>query len=126
VSWKQDLTLIFPAFRPVKRGDDDDTLSMFQNTFIDMVKAAIQNVTNTKVDDSSRQLCNSLKKKKKIKNLRKRDIKSRWKRNQPGQRSDEVIDKCICLTLADIVPHQFLNLGTGEGEALPACYLNYV
>ncbi|XP_020615758.1 uncharacterized protein LOC110053809 isoform X1 [Orbicella faveolata] len=78
---------------PVKRGDDDDTLSMFQNTFIDMVKAAIQNVTNTKVDDSSRQLCNSLKKKKKIKNLRKRDIKSRWKRNPPGQRSDEILFK---------------------------------
>ena len=99
---------------------------MFETKLIDLFKAAVQNVTNTEIDDSSRQLCNSLKTKKKIKSLRKRDIKSRWKRDQPGQRSDEVIDTCICLTLADIVPHQFFDLGMGEGEVLAACYLTYV
>jgi len=66
---------------------------MFQNTFITMVKAAIQNVTNTKVDGSSRQLCDSLKEKEEIKYLRETDIEGPWTTDQPGERSEEILFK---------------------------------
>ena len=87
----------FLVFRPVNRGDDG-TLTMFQNRFINMYKATLQNVTNTKKDDSSRQLYDQLK--EETKDLREMDIEDPWARGiEPGKRSDEVIDKCICLTL---------------------------
>lgn len=67
---------------------------MFRNGFINMFKAVIQNVTNTEIADSSRQLCERLK--KKTKRLREEDIKGPWPRDiQPGKCSDKVIDKCI-------------------------------
>ena len=81
---------------------------MFQNKSINMFKATIQNVTNTKIDYSSRQLNDQLKEKKK--DLREKDIERPCTRDQPGRRSDEAIDECICVTVADIVPHQFLDL----------------
>ena len=94
-SWKQDLTFIFLAFRLVNRGGDG-TLTMFQNTFIDMFKATNQNVTIAKIEDFRKQLNDQLK--EATKDLREKDIESPWQRNlEPGQRSDEVIDKCICL-----------------------------
>ena len=43
--------------------------------------------------------------KEKAKELREMDIEGPWRRNiQPGQRSDEVIDKCVCPNLADKDP----------------------
>ena len=111
LNWKQELTFIFLAFRPVKRGNDG-TLTMFQNRFINMIKATLPNVANAEIDDSSRQLNDRLKEKKK--DLREEDIPSPWTRDQPGQRSEEVIDECICVTVADTVPHQFLDLVMNE------------
>ena len=85
---------------------------MFQNRFIDMITATRQNVANAEIDDSSRQLNNHLKEEKK--DLREKDIPSPWTTNQPGQISEEVIDECICVTVADTVPHQFLDLVRNE------------
>ena len=43
--------------------------------------------------------------KEKAKELREMDIEGPWRRNiQPGQRSDEVIDKCVCPNLANKDP----------------------
>ena len=78
--WTQDLTFSFLAFRPVNR-EKDGTLTAFQNRFINMLKATIQDVTDfTKIDESYDQL------RKKTKALREKDIESPW------PRSDEVID----------------------------------
>jgi len=70
---------------------------MFQNRFMSMYKATLQKVTSNQIDASSIQLCEQLK--EKTEELRKMDIESPWERGQPGQRSDEVIGKCICLSL---------------------------
>lgn len=60
------------------------------------------------------------------KELREKDIESRWRRSiQPGQRSDEVIDECSCLNLTDKDPHQVLDLRIGEGKIVADCYLNF-
>ena len=102
LSQKQDLTSIFHASRPVRRGDDG-TLTIFQDRLINIFKAAIQNVSNTEIDDSRKDLYERLK--EKTKELREMDIESPWRRNiQPGQRSDEVIDKCVCPNLANKDP----------------------
>ena len=89
--WTQDLTFSFLAFRPVNR-EDDGTLTAFQNRFINMFKATIQDVTDfTKIDESSRDLYDQLRKKTKA--LREKDIESPWPRDlESGQRSGEVID----------------------------------
>ena len=90
-SWTQDLTFSFLAFRPVNRGDDG-TLTAFHNRFINVFKATIQDVTDfTKIDESSRDLYDQLRKKAKA--LREKDIESPWPRDlESGQRSGEVID----------------------------------
>jgi len=76
---------------PVNRGDDG-ILTMFQNRFINMYKATLQNVTNTKKDDSSRQLYDQLK--EETKDLREMDIEDPWARGiEPGKRSDEILFK---------------------------------
>ena len=68
-----------------------------------MFKAAIQNVSNTEIDDSTKELYDRLK--EETKELREKDIEGPWRRNiQPGQRSDEVIDKCVCPNLANKDP----------------------
>ena len=57
-----------------------------------------QNVFNTEIDDDSRQELYDWVKEE-TKELREKDIESRWQRGiQPGQRSDEVIDKCTWQT----------------------------
>ena len=99
---------------------------MFQDRFIKMLKAAIQNVFNKEIDDSTKELYDQLK--EETKELREMDIEGPWRRNiQPGQRSDEVIDKFVCLNLVDNDPHQVLNLGMGEGKIVTCatCYLKY-
>ena len=69
----------------------------------DRLIAAIQNVSNTEIDDSRKDLYERLK--EETKELREMDIEGPWRRNiQPGQRSDEVIDKCVCPNLADKDP----------------------
>ena len=90
LSWKQDLTFMFLLSRPIHRGHDG-TLTMFQNSFVNMLKAAIQNVSNTEIDDSAKESYDQLK--EETKELREIDIEGPWSRDiQPGQRSDEVID----------------------------------
>lgn len=60
-------------------------MTAFQNRFINMFKATIQNVTDfTEVDESSRDLYDQLK--KKTEKLREMDIESPWPRDT------EVID----------------------------------
>ena len=87
-SWTQDLTFSFLAFRPVKR-EDDETLTSFEDNFVKMFKATMQNVT--KNDESSRDLYNQLK--GKTEELREMDIESPWPRDtESEQRSGEVID----------------------------------
>ena len=83
--------LFFLPSRAINRGDDG-TLTMFQNRFINM----FENVFNTEIDDSRKELYDWVR--EETKELREKDIESRWGRSiQPGQRSDEVIDKYICL-----------------------------
>lgn len=78
---------------PVDRGDDG-TLTMFQNRFTNMLKAAIQNVSNKEPDDSTKELYHQLKDSEETKKLRKMGIKGPFPRDtQPGQRSDEILLK---------------------------------
>lgn len=87
-----------------------------------MLKAAIQNVSSTEIDDSTKELYDQLK--KKTKKLREKGIEGPWRRNiEPGQRSEEVFDKFSCLNLADNDPHQVLDLS--KIVACAACDLNY-
>ena len=82
---------MFYASRPVKRGYDG-TLTMFQDRFINMLKAAIQNVSNTEIHDSTKELYDRLK--EETKELREKDIEDPFSRDdQPGQRSEEVIHR---------------------------------
>ena len=112
----------FSPSRPINR-DGDCTLTMFQNRFTNMFKAAIQNVSNMEIDDSTNELCERLK--EETKELREKDIEGPWSRDiQPGERSDQVIDKCICLNLVEKDPYQVLDLrGMDESEIFAACYL---
>ena len=96
---------------------------MFQDRFINMFKAAIQNVSKTIDDDSTEELYDQLR--EETKELREKDIEGPWPRNtQPGQRSEEVTDKCICLNLTKKDPHQVLDLRMGEGKIVAARDLN--
>lgn len=91
-SWTRDLTFIFLVFRPLNRGDDG-TLTIFQNRLINMLKATIQNVHSTVIDDTSTQVYDRLKEREEIKDLMKKDIEDAWQRViEPGQRSDKVIN----------------------------------
>ena len=57
-----------------------------------MLKAAIQNVSSTEIDDSTKELYDQLK--EKTKELKEIGIEGPWRRNiEPGQRSEEVFDK---------------------------------
>ena len=92
---------------------------MFQDRFINTFKAAIQSISNTEKHDSTEELYNWLR--EKTKELREKDIEGPFRRNiQPGQRSDEVIDKCIGPNLAKKDPHQVLDLRMSEGKIV-AC-----
>ena len=76
------------------------------------------------IDDSRKELYDRLK--EETKELREKDVEGPFPRDtQPGQRSDEVIDKCISLNLTKKDPHQVLDLTMGEGKILAVCTLNY-
>ena len=81
----------FLLFRPINRGDDG-TLTMFQNRFINMLKAAIQSVSNIECDDSRKELYDQLR--EETKELRENGEEGPFRRDT-GQRSDKVTDRCI-------------------------------
>ena len=109
---QEDLTFIFLAFRPLKRGGDNELTTALETKLVNLLKATIQNVS--RVEDSKRKLYDSVK--EKSKDLRETDIEGPWPRDMlSGENSDKVIDKD---------PDLVLNIGTGEGEILVARYLN--
>ena len=91
LSWKQDLTFIFLAFRPVKRDGGDELTTVLETKLIHLLKAAIQDVSG--IEDSKKELYDWVR--EETKDLRETDIEGPWPRDTmlPGERSDEVIDK---------------------------------
>ena len=80
-----------------------------------MFKATIQNVSNMEIDDSRKELYDRLK--EETKELREKDVEGPFPRDtQPGQRSDEVIDKCISLNLTKTYKERSSSsLGSNNG-----------
>ena len=64
------------------------------------------------IDDSRKELYDRLK--EETKELREKDVEGPFPRDtQPGERSDEVIDKCISLNLTKKDPQK--SLGSNNG-----------
>ena len=84
--------IYFLPSRPINRSDDGTLTMPFEDRFIKMIRAAIRNVSNTGKDDSTKELYDRLR--EETEERRATDIEDPFSRDtQPGQRSDEVIDK---------------------------------